>query len=376
VAADTKGNVYVADTNNYTIRKITSAGVVTTLAGTAGVFGYADGTGSAAQFTYPYSVAVDSTGSNVYVADLSNQSIRKIVVSTGAVTTLAGSPNNGCGYADGTGTAASFCNPEGVAVDSSGNVYVSDTGYSIIRKITSAGVVTTVAGTPGVYGSADGTKASAQFNNPWGIAVDKTKNLYVSDYNNSTIRKITATGVVTTLGGVPGSIGLADRTGSNARFYDAIGIAVDGTGKLYVADTYNSIIRNGVLADLKITNTDGKTTVAAGSMDTYTITVTNTGLEGITGSVVTDNFPATFTNPSYTATAKGGATGFASGSGNINQTVSMPPGSSITYKATGVISGTATSGTIILNTASASVPAGVQDPITKDNTVSDKDTVQ
>ena len=371
VAADKTGNLYVADYLNSTIRKITSAGVVTTLAGTAGVIGSADGTSSAAQFFYPFAVAVDGAG-NVYVADTNNYTVRKITPA-GVVTTLAGLAGNH-DYTDETGSNARFGNLFGIAADSAGNVYVADNTYSTIRKITPAGVVTTLAGTPGISGSADGTGSAARFNSPRGIAIDSTKNLYVTDQNNQTIRKITPAGVVTTLGGVAGSYGIGDGTGPSARFMNPAGIAVANSGVLYVADSYNHEIRSGVLADLKITCTDNKTTVAAGSLNTYTITVTNTGLENVNGAVVTDTFPAQVQNVSYTATGKTGATGFSAGSGNINQSLNLPPNSSVTYKATGFINGN--SGTVISNAANVSVPAGVSDPNTADNTATDKDTIQ
>src|SRR5207248_1404222 len=214
---------------------------------------------------YPNGVAV--TGTTVYVADTFNSTIRK-VTSTGVVTTFAGTAG-AVGSAD--GTSAQFHDPYGNAADKAGNVYVADTSHSTIRKITPAGVVTTLAGTPGIYGSADGTGSAAQFDYPRGIAIDSTKNLYVSDQYNQTIRKITPTGVVTTLGGVTGSYGIGDGTRPSARFMNPAGIAVANSGVLYVADSYNHEIRSGVLADLKITCTDNKTTVAAGSLNTYTI---------------------------------------------------------------------------------------------------------
>jgi len=234
--------------------------------------------------------------------------------------------------------------------------------------------VTTLVGTAGVIGSADGTGSAAQFDAPWGIAVDSTNNVYVADYNNQTIRKITPTHVVTTLAGVAGSSGIADGMGRSARFLTPAGIAVASSGTLYVADSYNHEIRNGVPADLKITCTDGKTTVANGSSDTYTITVTNTGLQDLNGAVITDTFPAQVQNVSYTAMGQSGATGFSAGSGNINQSLNLPPNSSVTYKATGFINGN--SGTVISNAANVSVPVGVSDPNTADNTATDKDTIQ
>jgi hypothetical protein len=160
--------------------------VVTTLAGLAGSTGSADGTGSAARFTEPYGVAVDSAG-NVYVADTYNHTIRK-VTPAGVVTTLAGLARS-IGSADGTGSAARFFYPYGVAVDSGGNVYVADSYNNTIRKVTPAGVVTTLAGLAGSPGSADGTGSAARFTHPFGVAVDSAGNFYVADRDNHTIRK-------------------------------------------------------------------------------------------------------------------------------------------------------------------------------------------
>jgi hypothetical protein len=195
VAVDTNGNVYVADCGNSTIRKMTPLGtrwVVTTMAGKAGVTGSADGTGSAARFNEPYRVAVDSAG-NLYVADFNNCTIRKVVpVGTNwVVTTLAGRAETP-GAADGTGSAARFYGPTSVAVDSAGNVYVADVYNNAIRKVTPVGtnwVVTTLAGSGGVAGSADGTGTAAQFNGPNDVAVDTAGNPYVADFNNCTIRR-------------------------------------------------------------------------------------------------------------------------------------------------------------------------------------------
>jgi len=240
VAVDGTWNVYVADTENATIRKITADGVVTTLAGTAGVAGSADGTGAAARFHFPTGVAVDGTG-NVYVADQGNDIIRKITPE-GVVTTLAGTAGS-VGRKDGTGSAAQFYAPAGVTVDSAGNVYVADWGNITVRKITPDGVVTTLAGTPAQRGSADGTGAAARFSLPFGVAVDSAGNVYVAEEDNNTIRKITAAGVVTTLAGTAGTSGSADGTGAAARFDFPASVAVDSAGNLYVADSSNSTIR-------------------------------------------------------------------------------------------------------------------------------------
>ena len=238
VAVDSSGVVYVADGNR--IRKITTAGVVTTLAG-SGVSGFADGVGAAALFSYPSGVAVDSAGT-VYVADTSNHRIRKITPA-GVVTTLAGSvtldeygyPGPG-GFADGTGPAARFEGPSGVAVDAAGTVYVADRYNNRIRKITPAGVVTTLAGpTGGLFGG-------EQFDRPGGVAVDSAGTVYVADSYNYRIRKITPAGVVTTLAG-SGKPGHADGTGTRAQFGGELGIAVDSAGAVYVADSFTNRIR-------------------------------------------------------------------------------------------------------------------------------------
>jgi uncharacterized protein YjiK len=259
VAVDSAGNVYVADLGNHTIRKATAAGVVTTLAGTAGMAGSTDGAGVAARFKEPSGVAIDSTG-NIYIADTGNYTIRK-VTAAGVVTTLAGTAGM-AGSADGTGAAARFNEPTGVAVDSAGNVYVADMRNHTIRKVTAAGAVTTLAGTAGTTGSADGMGAAARFNQPIGVAVDSAGNVYVADYGNSIIRKVTAAGVVTTLAGTAGMAGSADGTGAAARFYTPNGVAVDSTGNVYVADYGNSMIRKvtaaGVVATLAGTARGGR----------------------------------------------------------------------------------------------------------------------
>ncbi len=247
VATDLAGNIYVVDNGNNRIRKITPAGVVTTFAG-SGIAGFADGTGTAASFNNPWGIATDAAG-NVYVADQGNNRIRKITPG-GVVTTLAGSTY---GYADGTGTAAKFSFPVGVATDASGNVYVADELSHRIRKITPSGVVTTLAGS-GTAGFADGTGAAASFNNPYGVATDATGNVYVADDSNNRIRKITPSGVVTTLAG-SGTPGFADGTGTAASFNDPVGVSLDAAGNVYVADYTNNRIR-------KITPTGVVTTLA------------------------------------------------------------------------------------------------------------------
>ena len=240
VAVDTAGNVYVADLSNHLIRKITPTGTVSTLAGNAGISGANDATGTAATFNLPTGVAVDTAG-NVYVADLSNHLIRKITP-TGTVSTLAGNAGIS-GAINATGTAATFNLPTGVAVDTAGNVYVADSSNHLIRKISPAGVVTTLAGTVGVFGSADGNGTNATFNLPSGVAVDTAGNVYVADSSNQLIRKISPAGDVTTLAGTAGATGSTNGTGAAARFNNPLGVAVNTDDNVYVADGLNHLIR-------------------------------------------------------------------------------------------------------------------------------------
>lgn len=241
IAVDGNGIVYVADSGNYTIRKITPEGVVTTFAGIPGQSGNSDGPG--ALFGCPMGIAVDGNGT-VYVADSFNHTIRKIT-SGGSVTTLAGCPNV-MGSRDGTGSSASFNTPGGVTVDASGTVFVADTLNHTIRKITPDGTVTTLAGTPGQYGSIDGTGNRTQFNTPSALVVDGAGSLYVADTYNDTIRKVSPAGVVTTVSGSASTTGFTDGAGSAALYNFPAGIAIDSNGNVYVADTGNHTIRKEI----------------------------------------------------------------------------------------------------------------------------------
>jgi len=277
VAVDSAGNVFVADTYNDTIRKITPDGGVTTLAGLALSSGSTDGTGSAARFYYPEGVTVDSAG-NVYVADTYNDTIRKITPA-GVVSTVAGLAGN-YGSTDGIGNTARFGFPSGVAVDSAGNLFVADTSYHTIRKITPAGVVSTLAGLTGQWGSTDGTGNAARFFNPQGVAVDSAGNVYVGDQYNHTIRKITpvdtmGTVTVTTLAGMAGLGGNSDGNGGNAHFHYPAGVAVDGAGNIYVADTWNDAIRkSGTAVSPQIQNQPQNQTVPLNQRVTFSVAAT------------------------------------------------------------------------------------------------------
>jgi sugar lactone lactonase YvrE len=211
------------------------------VAGHGGTSGFVNAQGGAARFDYPIGLAVDSAG-NIYVADEGNQAIRKIDTA-GNVTTYAG--NGVIGSADGVGTAAQFYYPNGVALDSAGNVYVSDSYNCTIRKIDTAQNVTTLAGSPGVFGSTDGIGSVARFYYVSSIALDKAGNIYVTDEDNETIRRLDTAGNVTTLAGTPGVHGTADGVGPAAGFWIPYGITVDNAGNIFVADSQNSRITKG-----------------------------------------------------------------------------------------------------------------------------------
>jgi len=228
-------NLYITDNAYSTIRKVEiSTGAVTTLAGTAGVSGSVDGVGSLARFSSLKGITTD--GTNLFVVDGENKTIRKIVIKTGVVTTIAGTAGVR-GASDGTGPAAKFYNLEGICTDGT-NLYVVD-GTTIRKIVISTGVVTTFAGTVDIYGAYDGVGSSASFDLPYGITTDGTS-LFVTERNNRTVRKIDkASGNVSTIAGAARTYySWADGTGSEARFTDPRGITTDGT-KLYVSDSYS-----------------------------------------------------------------------------------------------------------------------------------------
>ena len=277
IAKDNLGNIYIADGSNNSIRKITADGSVKTLAG-SGVIGAANGTGNEAQFYFPQGLVVDAAG-NVYVADTFNNKIRK-VTADGVVSTIAGTGN--AGNVDGDGPSAQFnapsglafdasgnllvtdfnngtirkittagnvktlpgiarlSGPQGIAVDATGNIYVAESGAHVVRKIAPGGILTTLAGAYG-GGFADGRGEDARFFDPEGVTIDGAGNLYVADLGNNRIRKITPAGMVTTVAG--GGPGFANGTGPNARFYAPSDITIDAAGNLFVMDVNNHVVR-------------------------------------------------------------------------------------------------------------------------------------
>lgn len=240
VAADSQGNTYISQSLNGFVRKLSSNGIVSTFA-----TGSTGGPGPDQPFNGPTGLAVDGND-NLFVADTFNHVIRRVTPS-GVVTTLAGSLGTP-GSDDGTGADARFFQPTGVTADDDGNVYVADRGNRTIRKVTSAGVVTTIAGTPGLFGWDDGTGDVASFVEPRAIALGPDGRLYVADSGANLIRRVTTTGVVTTLAGAPLEAGSLNGPGVDARFNDPRGIAVAADGTIYVADGSNRLIRSIVLS--------------------------------------------------------------------------------------------------------------------------------
>lgn len=268
VKSDNVGNIYVAD--DTAVRKVTANGVVTTIAGINGQIGATDGVGAAARFGRAAGMAIDADG-NLYVADAYNHVIRKITPA-GMVTTPYGKARQ-AGSADGEGNDARFKTPVSLAFDNTGNLFVVDAGNHTIRKINTKGVVSTFVGRAGLHGSVDGNGASACFNNPGNIDIDSASNLYVTDPNNRTIRKISANGNVSTLAGdasrgaYPNAIGCSDAQesavtegnfpvldkfgnfpgvdgfGKDAIFFVPLGLAVDPRGDIYISDMGSSSIR-------------------------------------------------------------------------------------------------------------------------------------
>jgi sugar lactone lactonase YvrE len=240
MVADSGGNLYVADSQNHAIRKIGTNGLVSTIAGHAGAPGSGDGPGTQSRFDTPSGIAMDPAG-NAYVSDTGNHIIRRITV-TGVVTTVAGRAGQS-GFTDGIGTSARFNSPLGVVVAPNWTIYVADCGNHLIRAISPGGAVTTLAGSPETWGSDDGAGSSARFNGPVGLALDDQGNLFVSDSNNHAIRKITPDGRVATWAGVPAVDGWVDGDRVTARFTKPAELAFDKQGNLFVADSFNHVIR-------------------------------------------------------------------------------------------------------------------------------------
>ena len=239
--------VYVADMRNHRIRQLGPGENVTTVAGSTP--GLVNGDVSVAQFSIPWDVVIDSQG-NLFITDSNNHRIRKIDISTGEVTTFAGTGTTGVnqgGFLDGPGNTARFNNPKGIAIDANDNLYIADTGNNSIRKIDPSGNVTTYAGS-GVLGFVDGASDQARFRVPTGVEVDANGIVYVVDQNNHSIRRVDTNGKVTTIAG-DGTFGSTDGVGEAARFGTPEGIAIGPNGELFITDLNNSLIRKIVVSE-------------------------------------------------------------------------------------------------------------------------------
>ena len=245
LAVDAAGNLYIADSNNSVVRKVTPGGTISTVAGTGGKFGFSGDGGAAtsAKMMAPFGVALDSSG-NLYIADYFGW-IRKVTASSGNISTIAGNGNIGYAGDGGPATSGVFYNPVGVAVDASGNIYVADSNNGAVREI-SGGTINTIAGGTGMLGyTGDGGLALfAQFSQISGIAVDAQGNIYVADTGNNAIRLFPAGGNVSTIAG-NGTQGYTGDT-SFATFAELNGpqaVAVTAAGNVYFADTGNNAVR-------------------------------------------------------------------------------------------------------------------------------------
>ena len=266
VAVDAAGNIYIADRNNNLIRKVNTSGIITTIAGTgAAAYSGDNGPATAAEINYPYGITLDTLG-NIYFSDDFNYRIRKINTA-GIITTIAG--NGTAGYnGDGiAATSAELQNPGGVAVDHNGNVYIADVNNDRIRIINTAGIITTIAGTgaPG-YNGDNIAATAAELYQPEGVAVDNVGNLYIVEYINYRVRKVDASGIITTIAGT----GISGYNGDNitattAELDRPLGVAVDGNGNVYISDAYNARIRK--INSSGIINTIAGTGISAYSGD-------------------------------------------------------------------------------------------------------------
>jgi hypothetical protein len=288
IAVNNSGNVFIADRYNSRIRMVSAAGIISTIAGT-GVVGFSGDGGPAtlAQIGWPTGVAADDAG-NVFFADKGNNVIRKINPA-GFISTFAGNGTAGSAGDGGPATAAGLNQPNGVAVDIAGNVFIADQGNSLIRKVSLSGMITTIAGTGTLGYNGDGIPATnAQLQNPYTVAADRTGNVYICDVDNERIRKVSPDGIITTVAG-NGTGGSSGNGGpaSAAELSEPIGVAVDSAGNVYIADAWNSRIcvvnTYGILNTVAGTGTagfsgDGGPAIVAGLNSPYGVAVDRSGV--------------------------------------------------------------------------------------------------
>jgi sugar lactone lactonase YvrE len=257
IAVDGSGNLYISDQANNRIRKVNTSGIISTIAGNGiGGFSGDGGPANSAQLTNPWGIAIDGSG-NLYIADFTGSRVR-MVNSVGIISTIAGNGSSGYGGDNGPATSAVLANPSDVAVDAAGNVYITDTYNDRIRKVNTSGVITTIAGTSlGGYSGDGGLATAAEISNPSGIEIDATGNIYFTDSGNNVVRKINTSGIITTVAGNGNPFYSGDGgSATSAAMNGPIGIALDQIGNLYIGDTFNQRVR--------MVNTSGIITTIAG----------------------------------------------------------------------------------------------------------------
>ncbi len=335
VAVDAAGNLYIADTGNHRVRRVTPAGLITTVAGN-GTDGYSgdNGLATSAQLYFPAGVAVDAAG-NVLIADTINNRIRK-VTSAGVITTIAGNGVPGSRGDNGPATSAQLLLPESLAMDRDGNLYIAQ--YYSVRKVTPAGLITTCAGN-GISGfSGDGGPAtSAQLGEAKGVAIDAAGNLYIGDANNNRIRRVTPAGFISTVSG-NGTSGYGGDSGPAVAAYlnGPHGVAVDTAGNLYVANQGNDRVRR--IEAVNVAPTFFPQVAVGGGYSTL-FTITNTGGEAVSGNLILRDQRGGSLTVSGTLTDAFGATQQASGS---TFAIEVPAGGTVFFSASGLTAGSPT----------------------------------
>lgn len=368
VVVDSSNDVYIADANNYCVRKLNNvSGVITTYAGICGSSGFSGDGGAAtsAKLKTAVSVAVDNSG-NLYVADYNDQRVRKVDAS-GNISTLAGIGSSGFSGDGGSATAAKLSNPRGVTVDSVGNVYIADNGSHHVRKVDTSGIITTVAGTGTAGYSGDGGAAtSAKLNGPFRVAVDSSDNLYITDNGNHCVRKVdNSTGIITTVAGSCGTSGFSGDSGAatSAKLNSPTGVSVDRVGNIYVADMNNHRIRqintsgiittvagtgsagfsgdNGSATSAQLNSPRGMAVDSAGNV--YIADTSNYRIRSIANQMITFNPPASVTinDSPITLSATGGGSGNAVTFDSTTPTICTVSGTTLTIVAIGTCTVTA-----------------------------------
>lgn len=369
VALDSAGNIFFADFGNNQVRRIdASTGIITKFAGTlSGGFTGDGGPAVNASLNHPSGLAFDSAD-NLFIADTSNNRIRRIDASTGIITTVAGGGAGGDGI---PATSSRLFGPGDVALDGAGNLFIADTSNHRIRRVdASTGIIATVAGTgtAGALGEG-GPATSAQLNQPTDVEVDSAGNLYIADKSNYQVRAVDSMGIIRRIAGTSCCFRGEGGLPLSAAFDLPQKVTLDGMGHLLVSDTENHRIRSMELStDLGITKTDGLTTVPAGGAVTYTITVANNGPLTVDAVTVVDTLASELLSPLFTPSEGSYDDGTGAWTG-----ISLAPGGSVTLTLEATVDMAAT-GTVV-NSVAVSPAGGLVDPVPGNDTASDTDTV-